>query len=102
MALNTVSAVDFFNQINMLYGTITEFCTPQDCPVMSAGPRYEYHWKDDSLKKAARVSAPVYVDHLMTWVQSQLDNEAIFPRKIGEFTLQVMDRCKRNIDQATD
>jgi MOB kinase activator 1 len=33
--------VDFFNQINMLYGTITEFCTPQECPVMSAGPKYE-------------------------------------------------------------
>ena len=32
-------AVDFFNQINMLYGTITEFCTPESCPVMSAGPK---------------------------------------------------------------
>lgn len=32
-------AVDFFNQINMLYGTITEFCTETSCPVMSAGPR---------------------------------------------------------------
>ncbi|KAF9963553.1 MOB kinase activator 1B [Mortierella alpina] len=79
-----VNTVDFFNQINMLYGTITEFCTPQDCPVMSAGPKYEYHWKDDSqFKKPARVSAPVYVDHLMSWVQSQLDNETIFPSKIG-------------------
>ncbi|KAF9327808.1 MOB kinase activator 1B [Podila minutissima] len=79
-----VNTVDFFNQINMLYGTITEFCTPQDCPVMSAGPKYEYHWKDDDqFKKPARVSAPIYVDHLMSWVQSQLDNEAIFPSKIG-------------------
>ncbi|KAF9976126.1 MOB kinase activator 1B [Actinomortierella ambigua] len=79
-----VNTVDFFNQINMLYGTITEFCTPQDCPVMSAGPKYEYHWKDDhQFKKPARVSAPVYVDHLMSWVQSQLDNEAIFPSKLG-------------------
>lgn len=33
------SAVDFFNQINMLYGTITEFCTHDSCPVMSAGPK---------------------------------------------------------------
>ena len=36
-----VNTVDFFNQINMLYGTITEFCTEQSCPVMSAGPKYE-------------------------------------------------------------
>lgn len=33
------TALDFFNQINMLYGTITEFCSNQECPVMSAGPR---------------------------------------------------------------
>ena len=32
-------AVDFFNQINMLYGTITEQCTTESCPVMSAGPK---------------------------------------------------------------
>lgn len=30
-------AVDFFNQINMLYGTITEFCTEDTCCIMSAG-----------------------------------------------------------------
>ena len=32
-----VNTVDFFNQINMLYGTITEFCTEETCPIMSAG-----------------------------------------------------------------
>ena len=36
-----MNTVDFFNQINMLYGTITEFCTEESCPVMSAGPKYE-------------------------------------------------------------
>jgi hypothetical protein len=45
------SAVDFFNQINMLYGTITEFCTEETCPVMSAGPKYEYHWADGQTVK---------------------------------------------------
>ncbi len=24
----------------MLYGTLTEFCTDQTCPIMSAGPKY--------------------------------------------------------------
>jgi len=79
-----VNTVDFFNQINMLYGTITEFCTPRDCPVMSAGPKYEYHWADGTqVKKAIKCSAPEYVDYLMTWVQQQLDDESIFPSKIG-------------------
>lgn len=79
-----VNIVDFFNQINMLYGTITEFCIPEECPVMSAGPKYEYHWCDGvQFKKPIKVSAPEYVDFLMTWVQSQLDDESVFPSKIG-------------------
>lgn len=76
--------VDFFNQINMLYGTITDFCTEKSCPVMNAGPKYEYHWVDEKSKKPRKVSAPVYIDHLMTWVQNQLDDETIFPSKIDE------------------
>ncbi|KAA1124405.1 Mitotic exit network component [Puccinia graminis f. sp. tritici] len=34
-----VNTLDFYNQINMLYGTVTEFCTPTECPVMNAGSR---------------------------------------------------------------
>ncbi|XP_074051255.1 MOB kinase activator 1A isoform X1 [Macrotis lagotis] len=79
-----VNTVDFFNQINMLYGTITEFCTEASCPVMSAGPRYEYHWADGTnIKKPVKCSAPKYIDYLMTWVQDQLDDETLFPSKIG-------------------
>ncbi|CAJ0851828.1 9319_t:CDS:2 [Entrophospora sp. SA101] len=75
-----VNTYDFLNQINMLYGTITEFCTPQECPVMSAGAKFEYHWSDgDKFKKPVKLSAPVYVDHLIEWVQNQLDDESIFP-----------------------
>jgi len=79
-----VNTVDFFNQINMLYGTITEFCTLETCPLMSAGPKYEYHWADGaSVKKPIKCSAPEYIDFLMTWVQTQLDDEALFPSRIG-------------------
>eukprot|EP01106_Pelomyxa_sp_JSP_P002035 TRINITY_DN1307_c0_g2_i1.p1 TRINITY_DN1307_c0_g2~~TRINITY_DN1307_c0_g2_i1.p1 ORF type:complete len:219 (+),score=65.61 TRINITY_DN1307_c0_g2_i1:94-750(+) len=78
-----VNTVDFFNQISMLYGTISEFCTKESCPVMSAGPKYEYHWADSKTKKAVVCSAPDYVDNLMNWVQAQLDDETIFPSKIG-------------------
>eukprot|EP00741_Cyanophora_paradoxa_P011509 tig00020557_g11118.t2 len=81
LAINTV---DFYNQINLLYGTITEFCTPQECPVMSAGPKYEYLWADGVLiKKAVKCSAPEYVEYLMTWVESLLEDESIFPTRPG-------------------
>uniref|UniRef100_G3P085 MOB kinase activator 1A n=1 Tax=Gasterosteus aculeatus aculeatus TaxID=481459 RepID=G3P085_GASAC len=82
-----VNTVDFFNQINMLYGTITEFCTEISCSVMSAGPRYEYHWADGTnIKKPIKCSAPKYIDYLMTWVQDQLDDETLFPSKIAYST----------------
>jgi MOB kinase activator 1 len=35
-ALIQISVVDFYNQINLLYGSITEFCSPQSCPEMKA------------------------------------------------------------------
>lgn len=69
----------------MLYGTITEFCTEDSCPIMSAGPKYEYHWADGhTVKKPIKCSAPKYIDYLMTWVQDQLDDETLFPSKIGK------------------
>lgn len=81
---DSLLAVDFFNQINMLYGTITEFCTEDSCSIMSAGPKYEYHWADgQTVKKPIKCSAPKYIDYLMTWVQDQLDDETLFPSKIG-------------------
>lgn len=53
---------------------------------MSAGPKYEYHWADGhTVKKPIKCSAPKYIDYLMTWVQDQLDDETLFPSKIGDY-----------------
>jgi len=79
-----VNIVDFFNQISMLYGTITEFCTVESCPKMSASAKYEYYWADAAKKKPMQHPAPLYVDYLMTWVQDQLDDENVFPSHIGK------------------
>ncbi|XP_016905124.1 MOB kinase activator-like 1 isoform X2 [Apis cerana] len=47
-------------------------------------PKYEYHWADGhTVKKPIKCSAPKYIDYLMTWVQDQLDDETLFPSKIG-------------------
>lgn len=35
-----VNVVDFYNQINLLYGAITEFCSPHSCPEMKATDEY--------------------------------------------------------------
>jgi len=57
---------------------------------MSAGPKYEYHWADGlTVKKPIKCSAPKYIDYLMTWVQDQLDDETLFPSKIGKHSCNV-------------
>ncbi|KAJ6746523.1 MOB KINASE ACTIVATOR-LIKE 2A-RELATED [Salix koriyanagi] len=77
-----VNTVDFFNQVNILYGTLTEFCTSANCPTMTAGPKYEYRWADGvAIKKPIEVSASKYVEYLMDWIEAQLDDELIFPQK---------------------
>ena len=79
-----VNTIEFYNEINVLYGILTEFCTPQTCPTMSAGPKYEYLWADGhNIKTPLKVSASEYIDFLMTWVDNQLSNEKIFPCQIG-------------------
>ncbi|OAY76754.1 MOB kinase activator-like 1A [Ananas comosus] len=90
-----VNTVDFFNQVNILHGTLMEFCTPTTCPTMSAGPKYsfltarnldrfEYRWADGvQIKKPIEVSAPKYVEYLMDWIEAQLDDESLFPQKLG-------------------
>ncbi|KAK9317405.1 Mob1/phocein [Lipomyces starkeyi] len=79
-----VNTVDFYNQINMLYGTVTEFCSPQTCPEMKATDEYEYLWQDsDKFKRPTKLSAPDYIEHLMNWVQAYFENESVFPSKIG-------------------
>ena len=79
-----VNTVDFFNEISLLYGIITDYCTKDTCPCMSAGPKYEYLWADGiKYKKPIKVSAPEYVDLLMTWVEDQINNEQIFPMEEG-------------------
>lgn len=76
----SVHTVDFYNIVNMLYGSVTEFCTRESCPVMNAGPKYEYLWKDGAkYPTPTRVSAPEYVHLLMTWIESQIGDERLFP-----------------------
>ncbi|MBZ3888790.1 MOB kinase activator 3B [Sciurus carolinensis] len=80
-----VHVVDFFNRINLIYGTICEFCTEQTCPVMSGGPKYEYRWQDDlKYKKPTALPAPQYMNLLMDWIEVQINNEDIFPTCVEE------------------
>jgi len=79
LALHTIG---FFEHINLVYGTVSEFCTSSSCPDMvGPGPR-QYMWVDDKGKKS-RVTSPQYVDYVMTFVQKTVNDETLFPTKHG-------------------
>lgn len=74
------SVVDFFNRINLIYGTVSEYCNETTCPTMSGGPRYEYLWADgEHYKKPTALPAPKYIEFLMDWTEGQINNETVFP-----------------------
>ncbi|CAH2310709.1 Hypothetical predicted protein [Pelobates cultripes] len=79
-----VHVVDFFNRINLIYGTMSEFCTEKSCPIMSGGFKYEYRWQDDNkFKRPTKLSAPLYMNMLMEWIETLINNEDIFPTRMG-------------------
>lgn len=80
--------VDFFNRINLIYGTISEYCDSASCPTMSGGARFEYLWADgEKYKKPTALPAPQYVTLLMDWIEAQINNETVFPVSTGSWHL---------------
>ncbi|KYG44037.1 hypothetical protein M433DRAFT_145282 [Acidomyces richmondensis BFW] len=79
-----VNVVDFYNQLNLLYGAITEFCSPITCPEMKATDEFEYLWHDPpAYPKPTRLPAPTYISCLLTWTSNHLSNPNLFPTAPG-------------------
>ena len=96
-----VKTVDLFNEVALVYGMVSEFCTEHSCPKMCAGSRFEYKWGDGvTYKTPTEVSAPKYVELLMAWVKKQLDDPTRFPVEPGapfppNFREMVSNICRR-------
>ena len=68
-----VKTIEFFKEISLLFGCLTEFCTKKSCPTMTAGNRYEYLWADNSsVKKPMKVSAAEYIGRVVDYTQCKL------------------------------
>ncbi|XP_068628165.1 MOB kinase activator-like 2 isoform X2 [Battus philenor] len=77
-----------FEHVNLLYGTVSEFCTAASCPDMTGPGARSYAWYDERGKKT-RVAAPQYVDYVMTFTQKTVNDETVFPTKYAnEFPAQ--------------
>ncbi|KAJ7069607.1 Mob1/phocein [Mycena amicta] len=77
-----VNVFDFYTNLNEFYGALTECCTQQTCPTMSAGPTLNYTWLQD--RKRVALSAPTYIDSVMSTVQNLLNDENTFPTKSSQ------------------
>ncbi|KAJ8725316.1 hypothetical protein PYW07_016274 [Mythimna separata] len=69
-----------FDHVNLLYGTVSEFCSAASCPDMTGPGGRSYAWYDERGKKS-RVAAPQYVDYVMTFTQKTVNDETVFPTK---------------------
>ena len=77
--------VDIVSELTVLCNAIAEFCTESSCPMMRAGPFYEYAWADPILfPSPTMLSAPKYMELLLNWVDSELckelDDESFIPQ----------------------
>lgn len=75
-----LNVFEFYQYLNLFYGVIAEFVTPQTCPTMNAGPGIDYLWIDSN-KKPVRLPANTYIDYVLTWISNKFDDPLLFPTK---------------------
>jgi len=74
---------DFFNNLNLFLGFVSETCTTNSCPNMSTGYQSSYPW----IEKNGRLShlpATTHIDYILTWIQNMLDEQTNFPTRWGQ------------------
>eukprot|EP01105_Mastigella_eilhardi_P005738 TRINITY_DN1740_c0_g1_i1.p1 TRINITY_DN1740_c0_g1~~TRINITY_DN1740_c0_g1_i1.p1 ORF type:complete len:151 (-),score=32.90 TRINITY_DN1740_c0_g1_i1:98-550(-) len=71
-----MNTTETYNTTFQCYGIVQDVCTPKSCTHMTAGPKFEYIWREG--KDSVQLSAPAYIDKLCGWVHQQLNDPAIF------------------------
>ena len=75
-----VNIVDFFNEVSLLYGLCADDAQRFTKPGEGFPPGFQYLWADGvKVRAPIKCSSPEYVDYVMTWIEDQINNEAIFP-----------------------
>ncbi|KAF9505940.1 hypothetical protein BS47DRAFT_1353451 [Hydnum rufescens UP504] len=73
---------DFYTNLDLFLGFLLEFCTHESCPTMAAGTNFIYPWIEKN-GRSASIPAPTHIDYIMTWISSQLDDQTVFPTRVG-------------------
>mmetsp|Transcript_18608 Transcript_18608/g.47288 ORF Transcript_18608/g.47288 Transcript_18608/m.47288 type:complete len:222 (-) Transcript_18608:119-784(-) len=74
------NAIDIFNTVSLIWeNLVSDTCTERTCPVMNAGPAFEYLWQDGPKKKPVKIPAREYVERLFEWCRGLFGDEEVFP-----------------------
>lgn len=73
---------EFYHHLNLFYGVVSDYCTVEKCPTMSAGPTTNYLWLDNS-GQSINLPAQQYIEYVLSWILSKLNDKSVFPVKSG-------------------
>jgi len=92
LATHTLS---LFEHVNAMCGTVSELCTPINCPMMSYPGSPKAQWVDERGKRHP-YSAGQYIDCVMSYCEQMSKNEDLFPTKHGcQFSAELTTHCRR-------
>lgn len=77
-----MKTTDHFNDTATVFGLLHTTCNEHTCPTTTAGHSVEYRWSACSSGPVC-VPAVKYFQLLFEWVQSELDDPALFPTEPG-------------------
>ena len=67
-----------------LSGDLLPLPPPPPGNTMNAGPKYKYLWADgEVIRKPIKCTAPEYMEYLMNWIQTKMDDPFVFPEEPG-------------------
>ncbi|KAF8796948.1 MOB kinase activator-like 3 like protein [Argiope bruennichi] len=100
-----VHVVDFFNRINLIYGTTQRINSKAQMLYLRFSSSFnyiqivlfEYLWADGvQYKRPTPLPAHKYISLLMDWVESNINNEEIFPVTVDKpFPRSFVPTCKK-------
>lgn len=77
-----LNVFEFFNNLNLFYGVIAEYVTPEAYPTMNAGPHTDYLWLDANNRQVS-LPASQYIDLALTWINNKISDKNLFPTRDG-------------------
>mmetsp|Transcript_761 Transcript_761/g.1321 ORF Transcript_761/g.1321 Transcript_761/m.1321 type:complete len:205 (-) Transcript_761:306-920(-) len=73
-------AVDFYNELSLIWGIIVDIGIAPMAAGQGFPPGFEYRWSGgNSNRTATPCCGAQYVEHVMHWVDTEINNTSLFP-----------------------